>query len=840
MHSRVIWLLYALIASSFVMLVGYERMDKHRSIKANEFGRLQTLARVVDANMSVHLKAINVLLSVESSRLQHQGMPSTEHQDALNSELKFYVESTPGVLSMSVMDASGTFVASSRESLRGVNFADRPFYQRVKESKSGQLVIDEPFLTKQNIYTVLIQQPVRDSNGKFIGAVAASLDPAYFDSLLSSVLYAPDLRCLLIHEDGKVFAAVGEFAVGPGANINNPRSLLDLHKRSGLRESLQDAQSKSTGDRRFGVFVTLLPDQLKSDKHLIVTITRNFDAAFDSWTRESYLIGGGTALVLAALAAALFMYQRLRRHRRERDTLLQAEREITAQVRDKAAAEIADLYENAPCGYHSLDADGIIRRINDTELGWLGLKRDEVVGKRHMTDFLTPKSVDIFKANFPAFISSGRMSELEFELMGQDGSITPVLLSATAMFDENGKFVASRSVLIDYRKLLAQQEAFRKALTAAPVAVRVARLDDSRVVLVNQAYCNLLKRSEAEAIGQDIGRLYVDPQVFAKIRDRLKQGQVILNELVELQLPDRPDEPRVWALSSFAVIDYLGVPSVLAWLYDISDREQLRLQVMQHRDELESQVEERTLSLLIAKEAAETSDRFKNTILTNINHEFRTPMNGILGYLGMAAARVEDTKAKEYLEKAKQSGQRLHDTLVDLVDFAAIESNKLTLIFSPFSVRDMVNRLRGQHSAVALKKGLQLNVGDFPVLTDTVIGDSARIEQIVDELIGNAIKFSNSGAIEVMPSLTKEGSEATLILEVADHGIGVAADRVGQIFAPFFQVDGSSTRKQQGNGIGLALSWRLARAMAGKLDVNSKLGEGSSFVLQIPVKIADN
>jgi PAS domain S-box-containing protein len=502
--------------------------------------------------------------------------------------------------------------------------------------------------------------------------------------------------------------------------------------------------------------------------------------------------------------------------------------------------ELQDLYNHAPCGYHSLDAEGNILRINDTELAWLGLGREDVVGKRRITEFLTPRSLETFRANFSNLIATGRVNELEMELVGSDGGITPVLLSATATVDEQGRYSASRSVLIDYRNIHDQQEAFRKALTAAPVAVRVARLVDNRVVLVNRAYCNLVKRSEAEARQLDASQFYVDPKVFANIRRRLVQGEVILNELVELRIPDMSDEPHVWALTSFAVIDYLGVPSMLAWLYDISDRELLRQEIEQHRDQLESMVQERTLSLSIAKQAAETADRLKSTILNNINHEFRTPMNGIMGMLAIVRQRATDPTVKQQLGKAETSAKKLLVILTGLIDLASAEAGHLTLERTPFNIADILAKLKRQFVPEAQLKGLSLLIGEVAHGSNgprSYLGAPMHLEQIASELLGNAIKFSDQGSIAVRASVDGgvAAGDAWLNLAVTDQGIGIRNEDQESIFEPFLQVDASMTRKYGGNGIGLALCRRLAGQMGGKMIVGSALGRGSTFILRVPL-----
>ena len=270
---------------------------------------------------------------------------------------------------------------------------------------------------------------------------------------------------------------------------------------------------------------------------------------------------------------------------------------------------------------------------------------------------------------------------------------------------------------------------------------------------------------------------------------------------------------------------------------DITEREQLRRQIEQHREELEEKVRERTLSLSIAKQAAETADRFKSTILNNIDHEFRTPMTGILGFLDLALLGISEPRFRNILVMAEMSAKRLLATLTGLIDLATIESHRLPLEPAVFNATDLTQALRDRHHAAAEAKGITLTIGDLaePV---RLIGDIYRIGQILDELTGNAVKFSETGMVSVAPSLSTEASETILTVAVTDQGIGISPDGLIHIFEPFFQVDGSSTRAHEGSGIGLALCKRLAQAMGGTIKATSTPDKGSAFILRIPVAIA--
>lgn len=275
-------------------------------------------------------------------------------------------------------------------------------------------------------------------------------------------------------------------------------------------------------------------------------------------------------------------------------------------------------------------------------------------------------------------------------------------------------------------------------------------------------------------------------------------------------------------------------------IHNLLEREELRKQVELDRDQLEAQVRERTVGLAIAKEAAESANRLKATILTNISHEFRTPMNGILGMVGMARRRVEDPKVIDYLAKAEHAAKHLLGTLTGLLDLALTEAKRLTLEPTQFQVADVAHTAIGNFSTALKAKGLSLDYRDLTQLAPApawLMGDALRIEQILYELINNAIKFSDKGTIRLESAVeVTDAGQYWLRFDVRDEGVGIAPENHQRIFEAFQQVDGSSTRQYGGNGIGLALCQQLAKHMGGNISVASALGAGATFSLKIPVE----
>ena len=271
---------------------------------------------------------------------------------------------------------------------------------------------------------------------------------------------------------------------------------------------------------------------------------------------------------------------------------------------------------------------------------------------------------------------------------------------------------------------------------------------------------------------------------------------------------------------------------------NLVDREQLRKEVEAHRDHLEELVQARTLALSIAKEAAETASRAKTTFLANMSHELRTPMNGIMGMNDAALRRVDDEKVKNYLGKVKQSSQRLLGLINNVLDITNLEAEQLTLAPTDFKLGSVLEHLLRLYDREAKAKGLQLSIEISPELSNMPVhGDALRLEQILQNLTGNAIKFSVEGSVNVRFQLADENpSDILLQCAVRDTGIGISAEDQKRIFYAFEQADNSLTRTYGGTGLGLSISKRLAQAMGGDIRVESQFGVGSTFLVTARLK----
>jgi PAS domain S-box-containing protein len=235
-----------------------------------------------------------------------------------------------------------------------------------------------------------------------------------------------------------------------------------------------------------------------------------------------------------------------------------------------------------------------------------------------------------------------------------------------------------------------------------------------------------------------------------------------------------------------------------------------------------------------AKEVAEAANLAKDAFLANISHELRTPLNGVIGMANLARGISTEARQQAYLDKIVSSGKHLNRIIDDLLDLSKIATGKLDFDLVTFSLRKLVERAKSLTSVGATEKGLQLVDLIDPAVPDVLLGDPLRIKQIILNLVGNAIKFTETGRVEIR--ITRQATAAnrvTLRIEVADTGIGMNPSDLARLFKPFVQADASVSRKFGGSGLGLAISKQLAEMMGGEISVSSELGRGSTFAVTL-------
>lgn len=534
------------------------------------------------------------------------------------------------------------------------------------------------------------------------------------------------------------------------------------------------------------------------------------------------------------------------------------ERKQAQEALAKYAYAVEDLYNNAPCGYHSLDSEGRLLKVNETELQWLGYTREEMIGKP-LVNFFTQASSLVFLENYPLFKEQGWVKNLEFDMICKDGRILPVLTHATAVKDADGNYLYSRTTLFDIReqqaalrerKQIAQDlEESRKMLQTVldTFPQRVFWKDrQSRFLGCNPAFISHAQLTADEIIGKTDFEL-----PWAKLAHiYCTDDAMVMNTRTPKLGYEEPFEgsngEQLWLRTNKVPLTNSAgeVIGVLVSHEDITERKQAEAQLRQTNEQLyHTNVE-------LAR-----ATRLKDEFLANMSHELRTPLNAILGMsegLQESVFGSINQRQVQAIATIERSGRHLLELINDILDLSKIESGKLELQLSDVSVSSLCDASLAFVKQMALKKHIRLSI-HLPENIDSIQADDRRLRQVLINLLSNAVKFTpERGSVtlkvrlegaegaEKVNSSSFPSSSQNLCFHITDTGIGIASEEIGKLFQPFIQLDSSLNRQYSGTGLGLALVQKIINLHGGTVLVSSEVGKGSCFTVSIPYHASDN
>ena len=471
-----------------------------------------------------------------------------------------------------------------------------------------------------------------------------------------------------------------------------------------------------------------------------------------------------------------------------------------------------------------MDQSGMILAFNPAAEQTFGYKREEVVG-RNLAEVLIPEEMrDAHHMGLRKYLETGEGpvlgKRIEVEAINSKNerlwvelAISPVEYADVTYFSAYLRDITAAKHADQKLKLSEQKFQSLFDLSADAIIVHDFR---GKILDVNQTATTLLQRSKDELIGMLLSELH--PKDQSK-RSMAALGQMWDTGHARLQL-------------DFIRADGERVPTeIVARLMDTEEG------VVCHgvvRDITDRVAYEK--SLKAAKETAERANNAKSEFLANMSHEMRTPLNGVLGSLGLVERDHLLPSQRELIESAEHSGETLLTLIQDLLDLSKIEAGVLEINKEPFDPAEALDIVRQLFEPVARDKGLNLAI-EKPEQNVSLLADGGRIRQVIINLVGNAIKFTNAGQIKVRARVIELAEQTRFRVEVQDTGPGISRENQAVLFDRFKQLDSSHSKRHGGAGLGLAICRELITLMSGEMGVNSDLGQGSTFWFDIPIQI---
>ncbi len=410
----------------------------------------------------------------------------------------------------------------------------------------------------------------------------------------------------------------------------------------------------------------------------------------------------------------------------------------------------------------------------------------------------------------------GQILNEPFDFPDKDGRLVPMLLSICTM-ELGGKLhyvttVRDITALREMERKLRESEAMlRRIFEASPDCITVARLSDGTFQAVNDSFARTFGFTREETINrtQRELNLWADLPQAREVMRRLRTEGVIRN--MELSVRHK-NGTIVPCLFSAAVTEIGSELCAVAIVHDISELKRTE------RD------------LVLAREAALAASKAKSEFLSSMSHEIRTPLNAVLGIADLLAETELSDEQRRYLDIMVANGNALLELINSILDLAKIEAGRMQIESTDFDLTELIERTISTFGVRAHGKGIELIARIEPGVPDRLTGDPLRLRQILVNLLGNAVKFTEIGQVVLEVSRTYgSANPGHLTFTVSDTGIGIAPDKLAHIFSSFAQADSSTTRKYGGSGLGLAIVQRLAELMGGRVSVESELGKGSRF-----------
>jgi two-component system sensor histidine kinase/response regulator len=770
------------------------------------------LARAMAQHANDTIKESDIALSGVAERVEHDGTGPVS-LERLRQLFSSRLSQLPQLNGLFVFDRNGQLIVSGDPGKpRSYNNADRDYFVFHRTHADRATRVGMPLLSRATgKWVVPVSRRIVDADGNFAGVVVATIDINFFLRFYDSLDIGHGGAAALILDSGRMVVRRPFESRFQGADVTET-VLFHAHQlnKSGtfLTKSSQD------GVVRLNSFRSL------QDYPLFVAAALSQQEILAAWWTDTLWHSAGVGALVIALAFFGFRLIRLIGLRTAAEERLAASLDMTRAILDTAINPIL-----------TIDGTGVVRSLNPAGEKTFGYASHELVGQNIRT--LVPDNfVDAYNDYIAQFKQQGRTgggSGRELAGLREDGSIFPAHVSTAPMV------LAGELCFVCVITDLTEQHGQRTELAAARdqllLAAQTAELGIWSWNLADNA---LHWNARMFDIYEQPKTLLNNGLNFDHWRTRVHAADIdatmhSLNAALEGngdQLPlfriTLPAGEIRYIQSRIRVErDANGTPVMMTGINrDITDQHQLELRLRE------------------AKEQADAASAAKSSFLANMSHEIRTPMNAVLGMLHLVQLSSLNLRQRDYVSKAQTAAKSLLSLLNDILDYSKIDAGKLQLDVHPFELEPLMQDLGVVLSGNQGDKNVEVLFDLDSTLPESLIGDSLRLQQVLINLAGNALKFTLTGQVIVSVELLQRLDAAVRVrIAVTDSGIGISDEQTGRIFEGFNQAETSTTRRFGGSGLGLVICKRLVALMGGDLRVESEVGVGSRFWFDITLGV---
>jgi PAS domain S-box-containing protein len=594
------------------------------------------------------------------------------------------------------------------------------------------------------------------------------------------------------------------------------------------------------------------------------------DDQFEHWLVLSLIVGVATQTAFMPFSSHLYDTQFNLAHLLKKlsyilvligllVSLYQTYKELQAEVQKRKQGEIAlreshvqlhSLLDSMAEGAYGVDTMGNCTFANRSFLKILNYENvDEVIGK-HIHELIHHSRPDgspypvsecrihhAFQSVLPINASDevfwrrdGRYLQVEYwsNPIVVDGVVTGAILTFIDITER-------KRVELMLRASENQLAAIYANVSDAIFVISVEPDDQFRFVMVNGSFFKITHLSEQQVVGRLVQEVIPEPGLhlaLTKYQEAIKQGHAVHWEETSVY----PSGRKVGEVSVVPVFDAAGnCMQLIGAVHDLTERKLAEEELTRYKDHLEEEVQQRTVDLVLARNAAEAANLAKSVFLSSMSHEFRTPLNAILGFSGILRKDPKLTQGqRDNLEIINRSGENLLTLINDVLEMAKIEAGRVQVENIPFDFADLVRDVTDMMHVRAREKGLRLLIDQSSEFPRYIKGDEARLRQVLINLVGNAVKFTTQGGVTLRLGMSSDAQPSRLLIEVEDSGIGIDPADLQKIFEPFVQLEHAAT--QQGTGLGLTITRQFVHLLGGTISVESTPGVGSIFRAELPAE----